>query len=72
MKISASAVELDFEYDFWDSRDAVFVNGFSVSSSLCAHKMSASAVELGFFDDFCVLGSSFSSTVSKPAVVHVQ
>ena len=52
MKISASAVELGFEDDFWDTRDVVFVNGLSVSSSLFAQKMSASAVELGFFDDF--------------------
>jgi hypothetical protein len=57
MKISATVVEMCFEDDFWDSRDSVVVNGFSVSSSLCAHKMSASAVELGFFDDFCVPGS---------------
>jgi hypothetical protein len=28
MKISASAVELGFEDDFWGSRDSVFVNGF--------------------------------------------
>jgi len=57
MKISATAVELDFEDDFWDSRDSVFVNGFSVSSSLCVQKTSLSAVELCFMDDFCVLGS---------------
>jgi hypothetical protein len=35
----------------------VFVNGLSVSSSLFAQKMSASAVELGFLDEFCVRGS---------------
>ena len=52
MKISASAVELDFEDDFWDSRDSVFINGLSVRSSLFKQKMSASAVELGFLDDF--------------------
>ena len=52
MKISASAVELGFEDDFWDCRDSVFVNGLSVRSSLCVQKMSASAVELGFLDDF--------------------
>ena len=57
MKISASAVELGVEDDFWDTRDIVFVNGFSVSRSICAQKMSASAVELGFLDDFWVLGS---------------
>jgi hypothetical protein len=33
-------------------RDLVFVNGFSTSSSLCTLKISASAVELGFEDDF--------------------
>jgi hypothetical protein len=37
------------------SRDSVFINGLSVRSSLFAQKMSASAVELGFFDDFMVL-----------------
>jgi len=47
MNISASAVELGFEDDFWDSRDLVFINGLSVRSSLFAQKMSASAVELG-------------------------
>jgi len=46
-----------FEDDFWDNRDLVFVNGLSVSSSLFAQKMSASAVELGFFDDFWVPGT---------------
>ena len=52
MKISASAVELGFEDDFWDSRDLVFIIGLSVRSSLFAQKMSASALELGFLDDF--------------------
>jgi hypothetical protein len=52
LKISASAIELRFEDEFWYTRDLVFVNGLSVSSSLFAQKMSASAVELGFFDDF--------------------
>ena len=52
MKISASAVELGFEDDFWDSRDSVFINGLSVRSSLFKQKMSASAVELGFLDDY--------------------
>jgi hypothetical protein len=33
-------------------RVSVFVNGLAVSSSLFAQKMSASVVELGFFDDF--------------------
>ena len=52
MKISASAVELGFEDDFWDSRDSDFINGLSVRSILFAEKMSASAVELGFLDDY--------------------
>jgi hypothetical protein len=52
MKISASAVELGFEDDFWDSRDSIFINGLSIMSILFAQKMSASAVELGFLDDF--------------------
>ena len=52
MKISASAVELGSEVDVWDSRDLVFLNGLSVSSSLFAQKMSASAVELSFLDDY--------------------
>ena len=50
--MSASAVELCFEDDFWDSRESVFINGLSVRSSLFAQKMSASALELGFLDDF--------------------
>jgi len=52
VKISASAVELGFVDEFWDTRDLVVVNGLSVSCSLFAQKMSASAVELGFLDDF--------------------
>jgi hypothetical protein len=52
VKISASAVELVFEDDFWDCRDSVFIKGLFVRSILFAPKMSASAVELGFFDDF--------------------
>jgi hypothetical protein len=52
--MSASAVELGFQDDFWYWWDLVFVNGFSVTSSLCAQKMSALAVELGFLDDFWV------------------
>jgi len=57
MKSSVSVVELGFEDDFSDTRDSVFVNSFSVTSSLCAQKMSASAVELGFLVDFCLSGS---------------
>jgi len=41
-----------FKDDFWDTRDSVFVNGLSVRSSLFAEKMSASAVEVGFLDEF--------------------
>jgi hypothetical protein len=52
VKISASAVELGLEDDFWDTRDSVFVNGLCVRSSLFAQKMSASAIELGFLYKF--------------------
>jgi hypothetical protein len=52
IEISASAIELVFEDDFWDRRDSVVINGLSVRSSLFPQKMSASAVELGFLDDF--------------------
>jgi ethanolamine utilization microcompartment shell protein EutS len=52
LKISASAVELGFEDDFWDNKDLVFINGLSVRSIVFAEKMSASAVELGFVDEF--------------------
>jgi len=72
LKISASAVELGFEDDFWDSRDSLFINGLAVMGILFAQKMSASDVELGFLDDFWVSGTSFSSTVSEPAVVYVH
>ena len=57
MKISASAIKLGFEDEFWDCRDAVFVNGLFVSSSIFAPKMAASAVELGLLDDY--LGPRF-------------
>jgi hypothetical protein len=72
LKISASAIEVGFEDDFWDARDSVFINGWSVISSLFAQKMSVSDVELSFLDDFWVPGTSFSSTVSEPAVVYVH
>jgi hypothetical protein len=52
VKISASAVERVFEDDFWDSRDSDLIKSLPVRSSLFAQKMSASAVELGFFYDF--------------------
>jgi hypothetical protein len=66
------AVELGLEDDLWDSRDSVFINSLSVRSILFAQKMSASDVEIGFLDDFWVPGTSFSSTVSEPAVVYVH
>jgi hypothetical protein len=66
------AVELGFEDDFWDGRDSIFINSLSVRSILFAQKMSASDVELGLLDDFWVPGTSFSSTVSEPAVVYVH
>ena len=72
LKISASAVELGFEDDFWDGRDSVFINGLSVMSILFAQKMSPSDVELGFLDDFWVPGTLFSSMVSEAAVVCVD
>jgi hypothetical protein len=72
LKISASAVELGFEDDFWDDRDSVFINGLSVRSILFTQKMSASDVELGFLDDFWVPGTSFLSTVSEAAVMCVD
>jgi hypothetical protein len=64
MKISASAIELGFEDDYWDSRDSVFINGLSIRSSLFKQKMSASAVELGFLDDFLGPRVLVFSTVS--------
>jgi len=69
VKISASAIELVFEDDFWDSRDSVIINGLSVRSSLFPEKMSASAVQLDFLDDFLgprvlVLVNGFSATNS--------
>jgi hypothetical protein len=57
LKISASAVELGFEDDFWDARDSIFINALFVMSILFAQKMSASDVQLGFLDDFWVLGT---------------
>ena len=35
LKISASGVELGFKDYFWDSRELVFFNGFTVRSSCC-------------------------------------
>jgi hypothetical protein len=69
VKISASAIELVFEDDFWYGRDSNFIKGLSVRSSLFGQKMSASAVELGFLDDFLgpgvlVFVNGFSTTIS--------
>ena len=55
--------------NFCVDSDAVFVNGFRVSNCLCALKLWASAVELGFEDDFSdsrdsVFVNSFSVTSS--------
>jgi hypothetical protein len=58
--MSTSAVELGFLDEFWVPRDPAFVNGFSISKSPCAQKMSALAVELGFLDDFKVPGTQLS------------
>jgi hypothetical protein len=55
VKISASAVELVFEDDFWDSRDSILIKGLSLRIILFAQKMSSSVIELGFLDDY--LGS---------------
>ena len=43
-----------FEDDFWDSRDSGVIKGLSIRSSLFPQKMSVSAVQLGFLDDFLV------------------
>jgi len=69
VKISASAVELVFDDDFWYRRDSVFIKGMSVRSSLFGQKMSASAVEVGLLDDFLCPGvlvfvNGFSTTIS--------
>jgi len=45
-------IELGFLDDFLGPRVLVFVNGFWASSSLSTLNISASAVELGFEDDF--------------------
>jgi hypothetical protein len=63
---------MGFEDDFWDSTDSVFINGFLVTSSLCVLKMSASAVELRFLDDFWSARTHFLSTVFVVAVVYVD
>ena len=72
MKISASAVELGFKDEFWDTRDSVFVNGLSVRSSLFAQKMSASAVELGFLYKFLGPRVPVFDNVFEAVVVYVE
>jgi hypothetical protein len=77
LKISASAVELFFEDEFWDTRDSFFVNGLSVRSSLFAQKMSASAVELGLLNDFLghrvlVFVNGFSATSSSLCTLKIS
>jgi len=77
LKISASAVELRFEDEFWDSRDSVVNNGLSVRSSFFPQKMSASAVELGLLDDFLgqrvlVFVNGFSATSSSLCTLKIS
>jgi hypothetical protein len=50
--MSSSAVELSLLDYFLGPRVLFFVNGFWASSSPCRVKISASAVELVFEDDF--------------------
>jgi hypothetical protein len=50
--MSASAVQLGFLDDVLGPRVIVFVNGFRASSSLRTLKISTSAVELRFEDEF--------------------
>jgi len=72
VKISASAVELRLEDDFWDTRDSVFVNGLRMRSSLFAQKMSASAVELGFLYEFLGPRVLVFDNVSEAVIVYVE
>jgi hypothetical protein len=72
VKISASAVELGLEDDFWDTRDSVFVNGLRMRSSLFAQKMSASAVELGFLYEFLGPRVLVFDNVSEAVIVYVE
>jgi hypothetical protein len=57
---------------FLDPRDLVFVNGFWGSSSVCRLMISASAVELGFEDDFWDRGTQFSTTIFLFEVVYLR
>jgi hypothetical protein len=63
VKISAAAVELVFEDDFWDSRDSVFIKDLSVRSSLFVKKMSAYAVKLAYWMIFASGGPGFRQRV---------
>jgi hypothetical protein len=47
MSIEDSSVSrrTGFRVYFWDTRDSVLVNGFAVIISICALKMSTSAIE---------------------------
>jgi hypothetical protein len=47
-----SVAELGFHEDFWVGSDTFFFNDFCLSNSLCAPKISASGIELGFEDYF--------------------
>ena len=53
-------------------RGSVFIKGLSVSCSLFAQKMSASAVEQGFLDYFLGLGVLVFVNGFCAAVVHVE
>ena len=57
--------------DFWVSSDAVFINNFWIRSSVCALKILASTIDLGFKDDFWVGGTQFLSMVSPKALVYM-
>jgi len=50
----------------------VFLNGFRASNSLRTLKISSSAVELDFEDDFGNRWTQFLSTVSEPVVVFLR
>jgi hypothetical protein len=67
-----STVELGFLDDFLGPRVLVFVNGFWASSSPCRVKISASAVELVFEDDFWDTGAHFSSSVCMSGLVYFR
>ena len=70
-KISASAGELASGVDFGVCSDSVFVNDFCFCSSLCALKISASAVELVPMLISGCAATQFSSFISDSTVVYV-